>query len=167
MFALGQTSRLNKQLNRGWPKLFCWSSVVVCMSRWVESNSWPYGVNALRCFGQEGIINYHWSTFLGSSLVVNLLLQVLLIFLQENKWNAKLQRIPFVFAIFIQKLPKRTGMQHQFVSKMDLEPVRSENTTIKQWCSLKPSFVPWLYQTFMIIQDKEQPMFLYCSDKEL
>ena len=73
--------------------------------------------------------------------------------------NAKLQRMPFVFALLIQKLPKWTGMQHQFVSKMDLEPVKSENAAIMQWCCLKPSFVPWLYQTFMIIQDKERAMF--------
>ena len=92
---------------------------------------------------------------------------MLLILKQENEGNSKLQRMPFVFAIFIQKLPKWTGMQHQFVSKMDLEPVKSENAAIMQWCALKPSFVAWLYQTFMIIQDKERAMFLYCSDKEL
>ena len=112
-------------------------------------------------------VNYQWSTFLSSSLVVNLLLQVLLILKQENEGNSKLQRMPFVFALLIQKLPKWTGMQHQFVSKMDLEHVNSENAAILQWCALKPSFVPWLYQTFMIIQDKERAMFLYCSDKEL
>ena len=81
--------------------------------------------------------------------------------------NAKLQRMPFVFALLIQKLPKWTGMQHQFVSKMDLEPVKSENAAIIQCCTLKPSFVPWLYQTFMIIQDKNRAMFLCCSDEEL
>ena len=58
--------------------------------------------------------------------------------------NTKLQGMPFVFAIFIQKLPKWTGMLQQFVS-MDLEPVKSENAAKMKWCTLKPSFVPWLY----------------------
>ena len=164
VFAVGQASRLNKQLHSGWPKLFCWSSIVVCMSRWVESNWWPYGVNALRCFGQEGIFNYQWSTFLPSSLVVNLLLQVLLILKQENEWKYKSTRSAFRICNIHSKTSKMDWNAAAICFHWDLWGV---NAAIMQWCALKPSFVSWLYQTFMIIQDKERYVFLCCSDKEL
>ena len=134
------------------------------MCRWVESNCWPYGVNVLRCFGQEGIINYQWSTFLGSSLVVNLLLQVLLILKQENEWKYKITKNAFRICKIHSKTSKMDWNAAAICFQWGLWRV---NAAIMQWCALKPSFVPWLYQTFMIIQDKERYVFLCCSDKEL
>ena len=116
VFAVGRTSCLNKKLHRGDQSysvdhelLFAW------VDEWKATGghmAWmPYGVSGRR--GLSIINDPHSSAALWSSTSC---FKCCWFWSRRMNGNTKLQRMPFVFAIFIQKHPKWTGMQQQFVS---------------------------------------------------